>query len=211
MKDNNPYLQSKLLWNDLYGSVENKLKTSVKINFILAGLLALTIVGLIITAQKSFIKPYPFIIHGDAIITSPKEFQDKNIKDNLAPYFVKQFLIYSRNQTLDNFANKDNIIRAMSLSTGAARKRTENSFYERQKSTENITEINISSILKRSDNTFDIRWQETIRKNTGEKTGGENYLATITYQYGTPSKDELILKNNPLGFYVTQFVLTKEG
>lgn len=30
--NDNPYLQSKLLWNDLYGSIENKLKQSNRLN-----------------------------------------------------------------------------------------------------------------------------------------------------------------------------------
>lgn len=98
----------------------------------------------------------------------------------------------------------------MSLSTNAARKGIEDE-YNNKKITQNLVEIKITSILQRTISSFDIRWQELIRDIDGNLINIDHLLATVSYQYTSPSQDQLILKHNPLGFYITQFSLTKES
>lgn len=210
----NPYLQSKALWNDMYGDLEHRYRKNQLIIIILTAVIALAMIGLIIVAGEIKVKSVPFVIHGNELITITDEAKSdfQSIQPKMAIYFAKQFIHDARSVSVDADINIKHKIASFSLVTGAAMQILKD-FYE--KNDPNIAalhqtkDIEITSILPQSARTLSIRWKENTRDmHSGEIVKIENYIADISYQYTKPSDNETILKNNPLGFYITYFSWT---
>jgi type IV secretory pathway TrbF-like protein len=214
--ENNPYLQSRALWNDVYGGIEKKLWISQVLNFLMGVLVFTCIVGLIILSQRVSIKPYPFIVHGDEVITVNQKARVNlnEVKPDLAIFLGKQYVRYARSVSSDPRVNTKNRMAVFSMSRQQAF--SEIKQYYKQHSPNDVAkkqvnQIKITSVLQRSENSLDIRWQEQWQNMlTGELLQTKNYLAEIVFDFDNPSKDPLILENNPLGFYVKQLSWSEE-
>lgn len=206
----NPYLQSKLLWNDVYGGLQIKLENSYRIIFALSIVIVIAIIGFVIVSGETKIKPIPFVIHGNDIITLNN--QDKtsfdSVKPKLSLMLARNFIRHVRSVSTDSTVNDNNRISTLSFVTGAASK-TIKSFYEKnnanQLATHVIRHVKITSILRASNHTLNVRWRENTRSSrTGDLIKSEPYIAQITYQFSKPSQNPIILQHNPLGFEITQ-------
>lgn len=62
MKTNNPYLQSRLLWDELYGNTQTRLENSYRMIWLLVMSVLATIAGIIYVSTQSQIKPYVAVI-----------------------------------------------------------------------------------------------------------------------------------------------------
>lgn len=206
----NPYLQSKLLWSDVYGDLQTKLENSYRIIFVLSIVIVIAIIGFVIISGETKIKPMPFILHGNDIITLNNQSQTDldNIKPELSLMLARDFINHVRSISIDNNVNDNNRIAALSFVTGAASK-TIQTFYEKndpnQLAATIVKHVKITSILRASDHTLNIRWRENTRSSrTGDLIKSEPYIAQITYQFSKPSQNPIILQHNPLGFEITQ-------
>lgn len=207
---NNPYLQSKVLWNDMYGSLQTKLENSYRIIFILSLVIVMAIIGFIVVAGESKVKPYVTLIHGDEILTLDQT-SDRDVhalEPKLSLYFTKQFIRTARSISADSDVNAENQIAAYALTAGAATERL-NTFY-RNHSPDSIAEqrlndIHITSVLRTSAHTIEVRWKTIWHDvHTGKEQMTRYYIAQLTYQFEKPSENPRILRVNPLGFYITQ-------
>lgn len=209
----NPYLDSRILWNDVYGSLQIKLENSYRIIFYLSLTIALAIVGLIVMGTETKIKPIPFILHGNEVITLNNQnttaFND--IKPKLSLLLVKDFIRHARNLSIDSAVNANNHISALSTVNGAAEKVLQD-FFDAQKAEKNITKnISITNVLRETDHSFEIRWIEETRNSvTGEVINTNNYIAEITYTFESPSSNPIILEHNPLGFVISHLSWSEE-
>ncbi len=210
----NPYLQSRALWNDLYGDLEGKYRRNQWVIFILLGVIVVMIVGLIGVAGETKIRSVPFIIHGNELITLTEQSSNQvdAIKPSMAVYFAKQFIQGARSVSVDGDVNRTRQIAAYSLVSGAAVQALKD-YYAKTDPHEatllQTKDIHITSVLPESSHTLSVRWQEETRdarSGTTQKT--EQWIAEITYTYSNPSDNETILKSNPLGFYITHFSWT---
>lgn len=213
---NNPYLQSKVLWNDMYGGVESKLKTSQRLNLLLVGLIALSLFGLIHIAGLSKIKPMPFIVHGNEVLTVNEraDHQIDALKPQLASYFAKLFIRRAREVSVDYQVNQTNRVQSFAFVSGAASNELK-SYYQAGRGVDNVSNrlinVTITSVLRKSNHAFVIRWREDSRSiKSGELIQSRNYIGELTYQYDTPSTNASILENNPLGFYITQLSWSRD-
>lgn len=204
----NPYLQSKALWNDLYGDTVNALTHSRRLNILLGGLLLLCVIGLIISAGRTKIRTVPFIVHGDEVITLTDSSQSAGLTEKLAPYFAGQFIRSSRSVSTDTAVNAGEKIAAYSFVSGAAAEILKNFYLKNNAdiiSQHFVKNIDVTSVLSLSPHTFSIRWRENFRNaQSGELIKSQNYIAQLTYSYKKPSQNETVLKNNPMGFYITE-------
>jgi len=205
----NPYLQSRVLWNDMYGSLQVKLENSYRIILILSIVIGLAIIGFIIVAGESKVKPYVTVIHGDEVLTldqsTDRELQVLHPK--LAPFFTKNFIRYVRNVSADGEVNAQNKIAAYALVAGAATERLK-TFYQKNNpdtiARHAVKTIQITSVLRVSAHTIEVRWKEAwhdVRSDKLRRT--QRYIAQVTYQFQQPSQNQHILRINPLGFYIT--------
>lgn len=213
----NPYLQSRALWNDVYGNLEKKLHISQLLNFFMGLLLLIAIIGLIILSQRVTIKPYPFIIHGNEVITVSEtaKTQVDAIKPELAIFLAKNYINYVRSLSSDPNVNIKNQMSAYAMSRQQALSIIKNYYKDyshNQIANKKINQITITSVLQRSTNSIHIRWQEQwYNIASGELLERKNYLAEIVFDFDKPSKDPLVLQNNPLGFYVKQLSWSDEN
>ncbi len=213
---NNPYLQSRALWNDLYGSIQTKLENSYRIIFILSLVILSAIIGLVVIASETKIKPMPFIVHGNEVLTvanaNTAEFQ--SLKPTLAAYFIKQFIRNARAISSDGEANANNKIAALSFTTGEATQVLKEFYEENNPNTiaqQQVKNITITSVLPKSAHTVDIRWREDSRNvHSGERVQTQNYIAHLNYHYQTPPQNEIILRHNPLGLAITHLAWSIE-
>jgi len=206
---NNPYLQSRALWNDMYGSIQIKLENSYRIIFILSLVILAAIMGLVIIGTQTKIKPMPFIVHGDEILTvsNARSAEFDALKPELAGYFVKNFIRNARSVSVDGVVNANNRVFALSFVTDAAT-HVLKEFYEKNNpdaiAQDHVKNITITSVLQNSARTINIRWREDIRAvHSGDIVQSNHFIAQVTYQYQTPSENEIILRNNPLGLVIT--------
>lgn len=205
----NPYLQSRALWNDLYGSLQVKLENSYRMLLILSIVLAMAIIGLIVIAGETKIKPMPFIVHGDEVITLNGD-QRGNfaaLKNSLALFFLKQFIRNARSVSSDGVVNASHKIAAFSLVTDSAAALLK-AYYEKEDSDTLaqtvIKTVQLTSVLRESAHTVEVRWLETSRNvNSGELIKRGHYIAQLRYQYGEPSSNAMIARHNPIGLEIT--------
>ena len=213
---NNPYLQSRALWNDVYGQTEKQLQFSVIVNVVLVLGLIVTIIGMVFLANQRSIKPYPFIIHGEQVLTSTEETEAmvKHLKPQLANMLAKGFIRNVRAVSTDTHVNRERQMASFAVLNQEAIGVVDQYFGQNQADViakTKINEIKITSLLPSSAQTVVIRWQEIWRDvKTGEILSREYYIAEMMYQFDTPSIHELVLKYNPLGFYVTHLTWSLE-
>jgi type IV secretory pathway TrbF-like protein len=207
IKDN-PYLQSRMLWNDVYGQAEKHLHFSLGLNAVLVLGLMASIAGMITLSHQRSIKPYPFIIHGEHVLTSTEESQAavEHLKPQLANVLAKGFIRNMRRVSTDQHVNRERQMAALAVTSHQALAVTQHYFQDNNANNtakSKINDVKITSVLQSSEQTLVVRWQELWREpKTGEVLATEQYVAEMTYQFDTPSTHELVLKYNPLGFYV---------
>ena len=207
--ERNPYLQSKALWNDMYGSIQTKLENSYRINMVLAAVIIIAMFGFVHVSSESKVQPMPFIVHGNEVLTVDNSAATDlhQVKPQLALYFTKNFIRDVRSVSVDGDVNAAHRIAALSFVSGEAVNVLKN-FYGKNDpnviANHFVKNVAITSVLRNSPNTLTIRWQESWRSlNSGELIKTRNYIAQITYQYSKLSQNTIILRNNPLGFDIT--------
>jgi len=205
----NPYLQSKVLWNDMYGSLQLKLENSYRIIFILSAVIATALIGFVIVAGETKVVPYVTVIHGDEVITlnkSPAE-SLQGVQPKLALYFAKKFIRSVRAVSADGDVNAANKIGSYFFVTSEATQVIKD-FYEKNNpdtiARDSVKDVAITSVLRASAHTLVVRWSEDWRSvRSGKRLRTQKYIAEIVYSYKKPSQNRTILRSNPLGFYIT--------
>lgn len=212
----NPYLQSKLLWNDLYGDIETKLENAYRIIAILSGVIAIAIIGFIIIAGQSRVQPYVTVLHDNDLltVTDVNAVDAKSFKPKLALMMAKQFILAARTVSVDRTINQNNRLKAYAMVRGAATKRL-SEYYESHNpdliAGKAIRSVQITTLLQKSDKTLDIRWQEEVRgRKSGEVIESRPYSAEITFNFDKTSNNRVIAEQNPLGFYIGQLVWAED-
>ncbi len=210
-KAENPYLTSKQLWNDMYGAVESKLVRANLIIIVMCLSLVISTMAVVLMATKSRVQPYVAVVHGNELLTVSKfdTPQLVTLKPKLAALMSREFIEKLRGVSIDPDVNQDNFIQALSMTSGAATGVVKD--YNRNKS-QNITNLQITSLILQTPHVIDIRWLETARDSkTGDKLGSQHYSAELTFRFNETSTNSLIAKHNPLGFYITNVAWSKDN
>lgn len=212
----NTYLESRTLWNDVYGSLQTKLENNYRIIFCLSIVITLAMIGFVIVACNPKIKPMPFVLHGNDIIT----LSDQNaaafstLKPKLSLILAQDFIRHARMISSDNTVNANNHIAALSVAQGAAAEVLKNYFQTHdvdQLSQTTTNNVQINSVLAESNHTLEIRWtQESRNVQSGDVIHTAQYISDITYTFDAFSSNPIILNNNPLGFVITNLSWSKD-
>ncbi len=209
-KSENPYLASKQLWNDLYGAVETKLARANFIIIVMCVLLAISTMSLVVMALKSRVQPYVAVLHGNELLTLTKfdTPQLVTLKPKLAALMSREFIQKVRGVSIDPDVNQNNFIQALSMTSGAGTGVVKD--YHRHKP-QNITNLQITSLILQTPHVIDIRWLEASRDpKTGTKLNSRHFSAELTFRFDVTSTNSLIAKHNPLGFYITNVAWSKD-
>lgn len=207
---NNPYLQSKVLWNDMYGDLQVRLENSYRLLLILSVVIVFAILGFIILAGQSKVVPYVTVIHGNEVLTlDQSNHRELNaLQPKLALLFTEQFIQTARAVSADRSVNARNAMTAYAMTAGAATERLKQ-FYRKNNANaiarQDTKEIHITSVLRTTSHTMDVRWREDWRNiRTGKLQRSRHYIAQLTYRFAPPSDHPALLRVNPLGFTLTQ-------
>lgn len=208
----NPYLQSRSLWNDMYGSIQVKLQNAYRIIFILAVVIIVLALSLVVVSGRSHIKPYLVVLKGNDVLTV-NEFSSPDfnrLQSKLAVILAEQFLVNARAWSSDRAVNQSNHIKALSVVSNEATKILK-TYFANAKDSVVSRQILIHTVLLKSPHTLDLRWQEILRDNqSGELLGQQDYSAQITFMFNDPHLSEQQKAFNPLGFYITQLVWARD-
>lgn len=212
----NPYLQSRVLWNDMYGDLQTRVQNCYKIIMILSIVIVVSIIGMISIASSVRVRSVPFIVRdGEAIsLAGQTTTSTKQLKPVLASYFAKTFIRAARSVSADGDVNANHRITAYSFLTAGSIDVLKD-FYSKNDpdviAQRHVKDISIESVLRESPHTLEIRWQERLR---GVRSGAlilkKNYIGQLTYQYGNVSQNTAILKNNPMGFQITHLAWSED-
>ena len=208
---NNPYLQSRALWNDLYGDIQSKLEHAYRLIVVLSSVIVLSVIGLVWMAMQDQVKPYLTVLHGNQVLTlheaASAEFQ--SLKPKLAEIFSKQFIQDARSHSVDSTMNTQRQIQSYAHASGTAVSWLKAQW--REKALESLRHVQVQSVLIKTDRTISLRWsEETLDPKSGEPLHRDYYTAELQYAFQAPSHDSELAGRNPLGFYVTDIVVGKE-
>ncbi len=195
----------------MYGDIEMKLVRANLVIIVLCLLLVISTMGLIIMSMKSRVQPYVTVLHGNELLTLTKFDQPKlaTLKPKLAMLLGREFIQKTRGVSIDADINQSNFIYALSMTSGAATGVVKD---HQNKQSKNIVNLQITSVILQSPHVIDIRWLETMRDpKTGERLNSQHYSAELTFQFQPTSKNQLIAKNNPLGFYITNVAWSQDN
>lgn len=214
IKDN-VYLQSRAMWQDIYGNAENRYKWSRRINFLLIIVVLIGTAGLISLGHKSKIVPYVVLMKGSDVLAtgSPAAGSFDTMKPELARYFIQQFITSSHSVSVDGFIEKQQIETAYALTRGNATSELDDYFRKNnptQVAQTQIITVQIYYVNSLPNNVFEVGWtQDTKDALSGADLGTKKYVGQFSYAWGNPSSDSLILKYNPFGFYVQTISITQ--
>lgn len=207
---NNPYLQAKLLWHDLYGNMEQKLRYAQILNFVLLAMLAFTLIACLKLSLRSKYQPIPFIIHGNELLVAQEQPTiNQTLKNKLALVLTQQFIQHARSYFAQNIVNKQQHIQAFAITHGSALTVLQNYIATQQNNAQTNT-IHIQSIIRQAQQNLIVRWREEQRNLNGEIQQKHHYIAHLHYVFATKPDNEELLKYNPLNFYIDNLAWSEE-
>jgi type IV secretory pathway TrbF-like protein len=212
--ENNPYLQSQQLYNDMYGSAEERYKKSRRFNQYLCGLVALSIFGIIYIGTQSKFIPYVVEIqNGQVIYTGVANNSNyDSLKPQLAIFFFQDFIKSARSVSIDGDIEQNNQKKAYALTKGVATTELDQFFKQRDPYvvvTKRTISVDVNYVNQLPNNAVEIGWTETSHDSqTGQILYQERYIGEFSFDWSSPSQNDYILQNNPFGFYITNISWT---
>ena len=211
----NPYFQSRKLWLDMYGNLEEKYQKAQRKNWVLIGLVMACAIALMVNMFNSKYIPFVSVIQDDNVIYSsaatPTKFDE--LKPKLSAFFLFNFIRALREVSSDGGIINYNQRYAYAFSKQSATQNIQELLKARnpltiaQKETINVQ---INSVNKLSEHTFQVIWSELRRDaKSGLINAKTQYLGDFTFEWGVPRQSNtFIRKVNPLGFYITHFSIS---
>lgn len=208
-----PYDRAKKEWDDRIGNA--RVQAS---NWRLIALLTLLILGLTIGGLVYVVKTVPvktYIVEIDSY-SMPGRVQLAS--DHYEPtdaqvgYFVGQVVRLVRQRPMDPVVLRNNWTRAFrflaadAVSAMNAYASEDSGLSEAQRNTARV--VQISNILQKSKNTYQVRWIERTFAN-GIERQRDQYTGLFHVNF-RPPHNEVDVFHNPLGVYITSFSWSKE-
>lgn len=199
-----PYQRAAQVWDERIGSARVQARNW---RLVAIGSLALTAVMCFAYVQQSgtsLITPYVVEMEpSGAVRTISPTIAEYEPTDAQIAYHLAEFINRIRSVSLDDIVLRQNWLDAYNYTTDqGAQMLTE---YAREYDPfvdvghRSVT-VEIASIVRSSNDSFDVRWREThYRDNVHQSTGTHTAVLTITIN---PPRDEATLHKNPLGVYV---------
>lgn len=209
-----PYMKAQAEWDNRIGTARVQAfnwrlcaLASISLSIILA-------FGLIYQSSKSMVVPYVVQVDREGLaqtIGPAKESnyvpQEKEIK-----YFLGQFVQKARTIPLDPVVAKQNwlSVYAFLLPSGASKM---NEIVKQENPLNKVgmetVQVGVNVIVKMSENTYQVRWQEEVFSKEGALKESYRMTGLFTISMSTPKTEKDVLVN-PLGLYIKDFSWSKE-
>jgi type IV secretory pathway TrbF-like protein len=202
----NPYVAARHEWNFMYGDIVKAKHNWQQIAYLLGLISAALVIGLTTVSLQARFIPYAVKVDniGNAdfagFLTKQAE-----VSPQMINAMLRRFITESRSVIADPVAQKHQLDFTYQESLGEARivldnfYRTENPFDRVKNET---VDVNINSVLPKSNNTWQIHWTEINRDSTGHVSSQNHYEGLVTIEHQAPTNADDI-NTNPLGLYVT--------
>ncbi len=207
-----PYQAAGQVWDRRLGSARVQAKNWRLMAFGCLSLALLMAAGLVWRAGQSMVTPY--------VVEVDKAGQVRAVGEAAAPYqpadaqiayHLAQFITDVRSLSIDPIVVRNNWLEAYDYTTdrGAAvlndYARTNDPFSHVG---QNSVAVEITSVVRASDSTFQVRWIERSYDN-GAPTGTDHWTAMLSTVVQAPH-NEARLRRNPLGIYVNGLSWSRE-
>ncbi len=207
-----PYQRAAQVWDERIGSARVQAANWRIMAMISIGLACALAASLIWRSSQSLVTPYVVEIEQDGGISQIRsalanyEPNDAQIAHQLA-----DFIHNVRSVSIDPIVLRQNWLQAYNYTTDRA-SMTLNEYARDHDPFVDIghrsISVEITSVVRSSDNSFEIRWQETTYGN-GAQTDKNHFTASLSIVV-QPPRDETALINNPLGIYVHSINWSKD-
>lgn len=208
-----PYQRAGQLWDDYIGSTRAHMRSWRMMAFCLVGVT--TIVAADDLRQHLDSHVIPFLVQIDptgALLGVEKATGSRKLSDVQLAYQLGRFVKNFRSKSIDPVVVKQNWLDAYAFASGQARQ-TLNDQANRNDPFVDIghkaVSIEITSVVRLSDNSFQVRWIERSYTD-GTLSATDRYVGVLTLAEHPPrTEDEL--RANPFGFTVDAISFTKEN
>lgn len=199
-----PYQRAAQAWDDRIGSARVQAKNWRIAALIALGMSAILAAGLVWRSTQSYVTPYVVELTTDGTVRAvgPADVTYEPTDAQIA-YHLAGFIQNTRSVSIDPIIVRQNWMQAYAYATDKAAAIL-NTYAQENDPFADIgkrsVSINVTSVVRASDDSFTVRWRETAFRN-GAETGRENWTATLSV-ITDPPRDAETLHRNPLGLYV---------
>lgn len=207
-----PYQRAGQVWDDRIGSARVQARNWRLISFGSLALSAGLAFGLVWQSARGSVTPWVVQVDrlGEARAVGPAEGGYRPTDPQVA-WQLARFIEWTRSISTDPIVVRGNWLRAYDFVTDRAaaalndHARSNDPFGKIGRET---ISVDISSVIRASDSSFQVRWTER-RYDNGALAATERWSAIVTLVLQSPSNAEK-LKKNPLGVYVHGLNWSKE-
>jgi type IV secretion system protein TrbF len=218
----NPYVEARREWDERYADL-----VLGKRNWQLAAAGSLTVAlilaaGIVWLATRS--RYIPYIVEVDKLgyaLTIPQPLTAAVVPDVMARmerYEIAAFIRNARSVSSDPQVEQQQLNALLAHARGAA-DRFLDAYYHADGFTHNpfklaekqTIAVQIDSILRLSDHSYQVRWTETARDLNGVNLGAPLHWETQLQTQRIPPASSDTIVSNPLGLYVTQISWTQQA
>lgn len=199
-----PYQRAAQAWDDRIGSARVQARNWRLMAISLAGLSLLLGGGLVWRSTQSFVTPYVIELSAEGAVRAVGPADGAySPSDAQIAYYLAEFIRNTRGVSIDPVIVRQNWLAAYAYATdkGAA---TLNEWARENDPFAEIGQrsvaVNVTSIVRASDDSFTVRWRETAYRG-GAEVSRATWTATLSIITDTP-RDAETLHRNPLGLYV---------
>ena len=199
-----PYQRAAQAWDDRIGSARVQAKNWRIAALIALGMSAILAAGLVWRSTQSYVTPYVVELTTDGTVRAvgPADVTYEPTDAQIA-YHLAGFIQNTRSVSIDPIIVRQNWMQAYAYATDKAAAILNTYAQENDPFAEigkRSVSLNVTSVVRASDDSFTVRWRETAFRN-GAETGRENWTATLSV-ITDPPRDAETLHRNPLGLYV---------
>lgn len=199
-----PYQRAAQVWDDRIGSARVQAKNWRLTALAGLGLCAALSAAYVWRSTQSMVTPYVIELDSSGEVrTVSATIANYEPTDAQIAYQLAGFIKDVRSVSIDPIVVRENWLNAYHYTTDKASltlndyARTNDPFSDVGKRS---VSVDIASIVRSSDDSFDVRWRET-RFLSGVQQSQQTYTAVLSIVIDPP-RDEATLHRNPLGIYV---------
>lgn len=199
-----PYQKAAQVWDDRIGSARVQAKNWRIMALTQSAIILLLAGALVWSSLQSYVTPYVVELSTDGAVraVAPATESYKPTDAQIA-FHLAEFIRHSRGVSIDPIIVRQNWLKAYDYATDRAAT-TLNDYARNNDPFADIgnrsVSINVTSIVRSSDDSFTVRWRETAFRN-GALQNETYWTGTLSIVTSLP-RDADTLHRNPLGLYV---------
>lgn len=199
-----PYQRAAQVWDDRIGSARVQAKNWRLTALVALGLCAALSAAYVWRSTQSMVTPYVIELDSSGEVrTVSATVANYEPTDAQIAYQLADFIKNVRSVSIDPIVVRENWLEAYNYTTDKA-SLTLNDYARDNDPFSDVgkrsVSIDIASIIRSSDDSFDVRWRETTFLS-GVRQRQDTYTAVLSIIIDPP-RDEATLHRNPLGVYV---------